>query len=411
MGPQFAHIETYSKKANKSGNSVDQVLAEAERDPEYSQHVANPEPPNLLFGADIPELRKMHEEMLDSSKTQVKVKGKIRERAIRSDRDTLFTVVMSYPLQHDEIKDNAEEMAKYRLWQEKNIEFLQEEFGSQLKTVLEHTDEKYPHLHAYALPDDDPACFAEKMHPGKVAKEAAGAKAKKDGLTGRAVTEVANDAYRNKMREWQNEYYLAVGLPCGLTRDGPKRARKSRKEWQEQKSAARTTAEALQTLDQKADLADDREAKLTKQAAAIDKAQTATSKKSERLAVREAEITKQSVMIEKAQIAVAKKDEVLRRREADLHKRESDYNERYGDLLVREMNVEMSESEIASKKKELSRVALFAERALRGLAEWLDVDPGKTIGAQLKKLSAAIRAAVAPDKPEDLADDDYGPDF
>ncbi|UOA17255.1 hypothetical protein DSM109990_04154 (plasmid) [Sulfitobacter dubius] len=199
------------------------------------------------------------------------------------------------------------------------------------------------------------------------------------------------------MRDFQDEYFAAVGAPSGLTRTGPKRERKTRKEWQEEKERLRLYADTLETvetdklalhndrkaLDQKTAETDDREVKLTKQAVKIHQAQTATSTKSEKLAVRE----------------------------ADLHKRESDYNERYGDLLVREMNVEMSESEIASKKKELSRVALFADRALERLSEWLDVEPGKSIGAQLKKLSAAIRAAVAPDKPEDLSDDDYGPDF
>ena len=397
MGPQFIHIETYSVKPNKAGNSVDQVIKEALRDAEFSVHVIESQPPKLVHGVSLDQLREEHADMLDRNATAVKTKKGIRHRKIRDDRDTLFTVVMSYPVAVEDLKKDPDEMRRYEKWRDLNIQFLSEQYGAQLKTVIEHEDEEYPHLHAYVLPDNEPGCFAQNLHPGHAAKARAGAELKSSGSDGKAVTKAANVAYRAAMRDFQDEYFAAVGAPSGLTRTGPKRERKTRKEWQEEKERLRLYADTLETvetdklalnndrkaLDQKTAETDDREAKLTKQAVMIDKAQAATSTKSEKLAARE----------------------------ADLHKRESDYNERYGDLLVREMNVEMSESEIASKKKELSRVALFAERALRGLAEWLDVDPGKTIGAQLKKLSAAIRAAVAPDKPEDLADDDYGPDF
>ncbi|WP_243264032.1 hypothetical protein [Sulfitobacter dubius] len=397
MGPQFIHIETYSVKPNKAGNSVDQVIKEALRDAEFSVHVIEPQPPNLVHGVSLDQLRQKHADMLENNATTVKTKKGIRDRKIRDDRDTLFTVVMSYPVAVDDLKKDPDEMRRYEKWRDLNVQFLSEQYGAQLKTVIEHEDEEYPHLHAYVLPEEERGCFAQNLHPGHAAKARVGAELKKGGSDGKAVTKAANSAYRAAMRDFQDEYFAAVGAPSGLTRTGPKRERKTRKEWQEEKERLRLYADTLETvetdklalhndrkaLDQKTAETDDREVKLTKQAVKIHQAQTATSTKSEKLAVRE----------------------------ADLHKRESDYNERYGDLLVREMNVEMSESEIASKKKELSRVALFADRALERLSEWLDVEPGKSIGAQLKKLSAAIRAAVAPDKPEDLSDDDYGPDF
>ncbi len=39
-GPQFFHVQTYSRKPNEKGQSVEQVLAKAGRAPKFSQHVA-----------------------------------------------------------------------------------------------------------------------------------------------------------------------------------------------------------------------------------------------------------------------------------------------------------------------------------------------------------------------------------
>ena len=49
-GPQFANIQTFSKKGNVVGQSVAQVIAEATRDPEFSTHVDDPDPPRVLLG-------------------------------------------------------------------------------------------------------------------------------------------------------------------------------------------------------------------------------------------------------------------------------------------------------------------------------------------------------------------------
>jgi hypothetical protein len=46
-GPQFFHLQTFSRKANPGGQSVNQVLGEALRDPAYCRHVSDPQPPTL----------------------------------------------------------------------------------------------------------------------------------------------------------------------------------------------------------------------------------------------------------------------------------------------------------------------------------------------------------------------------
>lgn len=78
MGPQFAHIQTFARKENPAGQSVDQVLGEAARAPEYSGHVDNPKPPVLLHGIDLDELRHLHDQMIEGAATEVKTKKGIR---------------------------------------------------------------------------------------------------------------------------------------------------------------------------------------------------------------------------------------------------------------------------------------------------------------------------------------------
>lgn len=50
----------------------------------------------------------------------------------------------------------------------KNIEWLKEQYGDDLKTVIEHNDESHPHLHAFILPDD---LKCSKYNIGKIAKD------------------------------------------------------------------------------------------------------------------------------------------------------------------------------------------------------------------------------------------------
>lgn len=245
MGPQFAHIQTFARKENPAGQSIDQVLGEAGRDPEYSPHVENPAPPVILYGVDLDELRHRHDQMIDAAATEVKTKKGIRRRSIRVDRHTLMTVVASYPLTYEQIGDDQEELERLEAWKALNINHLRQLFGDGLQTVLEHTDESHPHIHAYALPLDQKGVDAKQLHPGLVAKAAADAEAREDGAEPREAVRAGDKAYVTAMRLWQDQYHQMVGAPSGLTRDGPKRARKSRRQWQQEKAAARAQADLM----------------------------------------------------------------------------------------------------------------------------------------------------------------------
>lgn len=149
-------------------------------------------------------------------------------RGIRKDQQTMCCVVVSYP--------NPKKDSDYETWKEKNIEWLKEQYGDDLKTVIEHNDESHPHLHAFILPDD---LKCSKYNIGKIAKD--------DFMKSKEADEIKDNKEKNKCgdrkykeewRKWQNDYFEKVGVPCGLTRLGPGRRRLTRDQWNlEQKQA------------------------------------------------------------------------------------------------------------------------------------------------------------------------------
>ena len=254
-GPQFANVQTYSRKANKAGNSIDQIVAEATRDPEYSLHVEAPEPPRILLG-DPSTFKKDHDKhVADRATRVVMADGSERFRAIRQDRHTMLSVVMSYPVPHSAITAD-EAKAKLAAWEDRNMEWLRKKFGTQLRVVLAHDDEEHPHLHAWILPDN-PDADATLLHVGKLTKKRVEFEAKEAGIENRLAVKMGNVEYKKAMTEWQNEYYEAVGIPEGLTRSGPMRQRLSRDQWKSQKEAAKAAQSALERAKDAESRADD----------------------------------------------------------------------------------------------------------------------------------------------------------
>ncbi len=249
-GPQFMHLQSYARKANERGQSVEQVLAEASRAPEYSKHVADPRPPSLVYGVTADEVRRRHDEMVASGGVEVTLKdGRTARRGIRKDRHTLLTAVASHPLPTDLVNTKPDARADYERWRDHNLAWLKAQFGDKLVSVIEHWDEKPPHIHAYILPLDDPTCSARQLNPAWRAKEEAMEAARVAGHDDKAALKLGNAAYRAKARELQDHYYEHVSLACGLTRTGPKRERLSRQQWRARKDAAKLTARISQEID------------------------------------------------------------------------------------------------------------------------------------------------------------------
>ncbi|MES0810059.1 hypothetical protein ABLO27_11300 [Roseibium sp. SCPC15] len=240
MGFQFVHLEAYSRKEDAAGRNVAWVLAEARREPEASLHVECPASPELIHGVSLDELAALHDERADAATTILK-NGKTRK--IRRDQKSLLTVVASYPTPLKELEKDPAKRESLNRWEQRTVEWLRSLHGDDLITVIRHTDERYPHLHAYILPQSDPELRALRLHPGHEAKHAVmdsapEAKSKKE------LNRIGDRAYRDAMRGWQDSYHKAVGIPSGLTRLGPARRRLSREAWHAEQVAARAVKAA-----------------------------------------------------------------------------------------------------------------------------------------------------------------------
>lgn len=218
MGFQFIHLETYARKTDPKGRSVNYVLDEAERRPDACLHVDVPAPPELVHGLPMEELRAAHDTMAADARV---VDATGRSKKVRVDQHTLATIVTSHP---------GGTPVEVERWESLTVAWLKDTYGSRLATVVRHVDEGHPHLHAYLLPDDD-GMRARVMHPGVEAKVAAKAAAAADGADSKTANATGDRAYKAAMRTWQDAYWQAVGMPCGLARIGPGRRRLSREAW------------------------------------------------------------------------------------------------------------------------------------------------------------------------------------
>lgn len=256
-GPQFIHLQSFSRKQNKGGQSVGQVLAEAARAPEFSQHIETPKPPNLVFGITPEEVHHKHDELISNGHVDVvKSDGTSAQRGIRKDRHTLLTAVASYPLLSAQVLEGSKDRQAYQDWVELNLRWLQEMFGDRLVSVVEHMDEEHPHLHAFILPIGDTSCSARQLNPAWAEKEEAETLARKNGRPAKEAVKLGNLAYRAKGRDLQDDYFQKVGIPAGLTRTGPKRERLSRQQWKARKEAARREAELLRQMSDRLEVLD-----------------------------------------------------------------------------------------------------------------------------------------------------------
>jgi hypothetical protein len=229
MSYQFAHLNVYSRKADKTGVNTDFVFGEVMRVAGCCDHVEHPEEPVLAYGMSVADLKRLHDERAGEART---TNAKGQSRSIRKDQKTLVTVILSHP-------GDADGVASVDEWQARSIEWLKAKYGDDLKTVVRHNDESYPHLHAYILPAGADMKAAE-YHPGMSAKSA---------IVGRGASieenRLGDRAYRQAMREWQDDYYDNVGRVCGLTRIGPGGRRLSKAAHNAEKLQAKRLREAM----------------------------------------------------------------------------------------------------------------------------------------------------------------------
>ncbi|EOB3568237.1 hypothetical protein CRN61_07370 [Vibrio vulnificus] len=235
MGYQFIHIETYAKVSSRSNKkqSAKAVAQECEREPHACPHVKHPEPYKLLYGLKPSDVVKQAETQAEKAKDKL-------GRRLRKDAQILLAGVVSYPTPLAEFDPNCR---NFRIWLELNHQFLKNKYGSKYKSLVLHTDEHpegFPHCHFYVLPDLDNSNHLNigSIHQGIEARDKLRSYSAKQKLR----------AYKNAMREYQDEYQEKVGSLCGLTRIGPGKRRLTRQEWALEKSASKRLSSTINKI-------------------------------------------------------------------------------------------------------------------------------------------------------------------
>ncbi|HBY5405657.1 TPA: hypothetical protein MIX71_28635, partial [Klebsiella pneumoniae] len=241
---QFIHIETYSKKSAKKAEkknhssdvrqtNVKGVLSEANRLDGFTSHIDVVEAPTTLYGCSIDELELLVDEYHQNSYT---VDKNGQKKKLRSDASVILAGVISI---NNEDRDIWEEYKKDAL------EFLKNKYGKNLKCVIEHTDEKNPHIHFYVVADSNENL--NDFHDGKLAVSKLSKEEKKNQKT----------IYTKAMTIFQDDFYNSVSKKYGLDRLGKKpRKRMSRKEYLEyeaEKQLSQTLLDEKNTEIQKID--------------------------------------------------------------------------------------------------------------------------------------------------------------
>ena len=243
MGFQFVHTETYSRKGSK-GRSTDYVFDEAERSVQLP-HIEVPGEVEVVYGMGVDQVRRLHDVTAAEARCVTQA-GQVRK--VRNDQHTLVTVVMSHPALRADIDVDPDLAAEVELWERKNVEWLKSVYGDQLVSVLRHTDEPHAHLHAYVIPAS-PDMRAKALHPGYVAKGEAMQASLDEGNDVKAANRAGDLAFRQAMREYQDSYFEAVAIPCGLTRLGPGRRRLPQAGWRAEQASAKASAKAISVAD------------------------------------------------------------------------------------------------------------------------------------------------------------------
>ncbi|MDO6426112.1 plasmid recombination protein [Thalassotalea sp. 1_MG-2023] len=219
---QFLHMESYALKKRKNSKrpTAEAVARECQRTEHSYPHIQKPEKPELLYG--IKPL-----EALDRLHGLIKNCKDPLGRKIRSDAQ-----IVSFGIASIKVESTPEnwELPEVKKWLEDTENFLRQRFGDSFVSLVKHSDERFCHVHFCIMPrlNDDGKLDLNSFHPGLAAQRAikSNSKSKKDF------------AYKEAMRELQDQYFEDVGLKNGQLRHGPRRRRLTRHEWYAQKRYA-----------------------------------------------------------------------------------------------------------------------------------------------------------------------------
>ena len=204
-------------KTRAVGWSAQDLADEAERMDGACEHVADPQPPTVVYGVSPSQAAAEAAAWGDQA---TEAGGK----KLRSTSPVLAAGVISVP---------AEMVEQWPAYRDTAIEALQERYGERLRSVVEHRDEAHPHIHFYLVPKPGESFGA--VHEGYAARAEERAK----GAGAKVRT-----AYQQAMSAWQDWLHERVSARFGLARTGPKRERMDRDDYLRQKAVAQELAAA-----------------------------------------------------------------------------------------------------------------------------------------------------------------------
>lgn len=218
MPAQFFRICNYGRvprKGQPAWSCIEGITSEGERLPSARGHIKAPARPLLLHGV-LPT--EAGEEAIGKAATAVDKMG----RRLRKDGIALLAGVVSYPVERKLVESSVGDGDYYRWWLWEVVDWLKLEFGDHLRSVVEHTDEKFPHIHFFVVPtlSAERKLNIDVIHPGYRAK----AKAAAEGQPKKSQ----DAAYRAAMRDLQDRFYADVSRNFGHSRFGPRRQRVAR---------------------------------------------------------------------------------------------------------------------------------------------------------------------------------------
>lgn len=219
---QFIHVETYKNQLNcDSEPALESVVNEAMRVKGYCPHVVNPQCPEILYGIDPRDIPKIAIERAERARDKL-------GRRIRKDSPLMLAGIASIG------SDSSVDLKDFI---DLSIQFLRRKYGNNLMSVILHLDEPHPHIHFYCVPSNTRGEFKmSEIHDGiRARNQCSGGRKKKE------------NAYKEAMRSFQDEYYTSVSAVLGMLRIGPKLQRLSRKEWKAQKAQASILSESLRS--------------------------------------------------------------------------------------------------------------------------------------------------------------------
>lgn len=245
MGSQFIHADSYGRQAGKgkhSGNTIDSIAGEAEREEGQCYHVADPKKPIILFGESFREAGEEAKKWAESMKDA-------RGHAYRKDGLCMVAGVVSVP---EDCKD-------WDSYKRDAVEWLQKKYGECLKSVIEHTDESHRHFHFAVVPKLGERF--ETIHQGYAAQRGADPKRGDRKRTAEVKADGRRQgihAYQTAMRDYQKEFYESVSMKHGLTKIGPGRRRLSRAEWKQEQAQAKEIAQNITKIRERHQLLNER---------------------------------------------------------------------------------------------------------------------------------------------------------